>query len=182
MFFNNNNNCVHVHVFCSRATFIKFIYQFFTWRSGKRAGLITQRSEDQNLTLLNSLFFFNHNNGVRVHALPHSIGAFQTVLPSLLFRDTVSGFSQGVTETQDVTTTLTFGLKRGTSLLDFLFGRKRFFLDTIRVSLHDGMIRLSLFVETDALHLSHRSNSSPRVLIVQCSTPSCQCRADRKCD
>ena len=99
-------------------------------------------------------FLFFNDNGVRVHVLPCSIGAFQTVLSFLLFRDTVSGFSHGATETQNVTTTLTFGLKRGTSLSDVLFARKRFFLDVIHVSLHDGMIRLSLFVETDALHLS----------------------------
>ena len=107
--------------------------------------------------------FFNNNNSVCVHGLPRSIGAVQTLLSFLTFGLTVSGFSQSPTVTQDVTTTLALGLKRGTSLLDILFGGQPSFHDTmlgssihdtIRVSLHDGMIRLSLFVQTDALHLS----------------------------
>ena len=69
--------------------------------------------------------------------------------------------------TQNVTTMLALGLKRGTSLLNILVGGQPSFHNTmlgssipntIRVSLHDGMIVLSLFVETDALHLSFHSS------------------------
>ena len=55
---------------------------------------------------------------------------------------------------QNVTIALAFGLKRGTSLLNILFGGERFFLDTMHMSLHDGGEGLSLFVETNALHLT----------------------------
>ena len=61
--------------------------------------------------------------------------------------------------TQNVTTTLTLGLKRGTSLLNILFGGERFFLDTMHVSLHDGGVGLSLFVETNALYLAFHVRS-----------------------
>ena len=100
---------------------------------------------------------FNNNDSVCVHGLPRSIGAVQPPLSFLTFGFTVSGFSQSPTMTQNVTTTLTLGLKRGTSLLNILFGGERFFLDTIHMSLYHGMIGLSLFVETDALHLSFHS-------------------------
>ena len=76
------------------------------------------------------------------------------LLSFLTFGVTVSGFSQSPTVTQNVTTTLTLGLKRGTSLLNIPFRGERFFLDTTHVSLHDGGVGLSLFPETDALHLS----------------------------
>ena len=100
---------------------------------------------------------FNNNDSVCVHGLPRSIGAVPPLLSFLTFSFTVSGFSQSPTVTQNVTTTFALGLKRGTSLLDILFGGERFFLDTIHMSLHDGMIGLSLFVETNALHLSFHS-------------------------
>ena len=109
---------------------------------------------------------FNNNNSVCVHGLPRSIGAVQPLLSFLTFCFTESGFSQSPTVTQNVTTTLALGLKRGTSLLDILFGGQPSFHhtmlgspipDTIRVSLHDGMIGLSLFVETNAFHLSFHS-------------------------
>ena len=112
-------------------------------------------------------FFINNNNSVCVHGLPHSIGAVQSPLSFLTFGFTVSGFSQSPTVTQNVTTTLALGLERGTSLLNILFGGEPSFHntmlgssipDTIRVSLHDGMIGLSLFVETNALHLSFHSS------------------------
>ena len=112
---------------------------------------------------------FNNSNSVCVcvHGLPRSIGAVQPLLSFLTFGFTVSGFSQSPTITQNVTTTLALGVKRGTSLLDILFGGQPSFHhtilgstipDTIRVSLHDGMIGLSLFVETDTLHLSFHSS------------------------
>ena len=56
--------------------------------------------------------------------------------------------------TQHVPLALAFGLKRGTSLLNILFGGERFFLDTMHISLHHRGEGLSLFVETNALHLT----------------------------
>ena len=102
--------------------------------------------------------FINNNNSVCVHGLPRSIGAVQPLLSFLTFGFTVSGFSQSPTVTQNVATTLALGLKRGTSLLNILFGGEQLFLDTIQMSLHHGTIGLSLFVETNVLHLSFHSS------------------------
>ena len=148
-------NTVNSQDFCKYTT----IYIFFMFFLVKYTFFL--------LLFVNKTLFFSifNNNSVCVcvHGLPRSIGAVQMLLSFLTFGFTVSGFSQSPTVTQDVTTTLALGLKRGTSLLNILFGGEPSFHDTIlgssihdtiRVSLHNGMIRLSLFVETDALQLS----------------------------
>ena len=65
--------------------------------------------------------------------------------------------------TQQVSLALAFSLKRGTSLLNLLFGGERFFLDTMHMSLHDGGEGLSLFVETNALHLTFHAGVGANV-------------------
>ena len=61
-----------------------------------------------------------------------------------------------MTVTQNVTTTFTSGLKRGTSLLNILFGGEWFLLDTKHMSLHDGGEGLSRAVHVHAVVLVWR--------------------------